>query len=76
MELGCLSLIIGSADSSVEIVMLRAVGVESAEILVGLKTIGVSASLAWILIGVIAIKGIVIDYKSEDGYKASLRKIT
>ena len=56
--------------------MLRAVGVESVEIPVGLKTIGVLASLAWILIGVIAIKGIVIDYKSEDGYEVSLQKIT
>ena len=52
---------IGLVDFSVEIVILRAVGVESVEILVGLKTIGVAASLAWILIGVIAIKGIVID---------------
>ena len=48
-------------DFSVEIVMLGAVGVESAEIPVGLKTIGVAASLAWILIGVIVIKGIVIN---------------
>jgi hypothetical protein len=48
-------------DSLVEIVILRAVGVELAEIPIGLKTIGVMASLAWILIGVIAIKGIVIN---------------
>jgi len=59
-------------DSLVEIVMLRAVGVELVEIPVGLKTIGVPASSAWILIGVIAIKDIVINYKSKNRYKASL----
>ena len=37
------------------------VGVELAEILVGLKIIGVAASLVGILIEVMAIKGIVID---------------
>jgi len=41
--------------------MLRTVGIELAEILIGLKTIGVIASLVEILIGVIAIKGVVID---------------
>ena len=41
--------------------MLRVVGVELVEILVGLKIIGVVASSAWILIEVIAIKGIVIN---------------
>ena len=56
--------------------MLRAVGVELVEIPVGLKTIGVLAGLVWILIGVMVIKGIVINYKSKDGYKVSLRKIT
>ena len=45
----------------VEIVMLRVVGVELAEILIGLKTIGVIAYLAGISIKIIAIKGIVID---------------
>jgi len=41
--------------------MLGLVGVESAGILIGLKTIRVAASLVGTLIGVIAIKGIVID---------------
>jgi hypothetical protein len=41
--------------------MLRVVGAESAEIPIGLKTIGVAASSAGISIGVMAIKGIVID---------------
>ena len=41
--------------------MLRAVGVELAEISIGLKTIRVIACSAGILIGVMAIKGIVID---------------
>ena len=48
-------------DSLVEIVILRVVGVELVEIPVGLKIIGVAASSAWILIGVMAIEGIVID---------------
>ena len=55
--MGCLSLTIGLVDFLVE----GAVGVELAEILVGLKTIRVAASLAGILIEVMAIKGIVID---------------
>ena len=41
--------------------MLKAVGVELAEILIGLKTIGVTAYLAGILIKVIVIKGVVMD---------------
>jgi len=41
--------------------MLGAIGVELAEILIGLKTIRVAASSAGILIGVMAIKGVVID---------------
>ena len=48
-------------DFSVEIVILRAVSVELAEILIGLKTIRVTASLVGILIGVMAIKGVVMD---------------
>ena len=48
-------------DFLVEIVMLGVVGVELAEILIGLKMIRVAASLAGILIGVMAIKGVVID---------------
>jgi len=44
-----------------EIIILGVVGIELAEILIGLKTIGVAASSAGISIGVIAIKGIVID---------------
>jgi len=41
--------------------MLGLVGVELAGISIGLKTIGVVASSAGTLIGVMAIKGIVID---------------
>jgi len=41
--------------------MLRVVGVELAEISIGLKTIGVTAYSAGILIGVMAIKGVVMD---------------
>ena len=48
-------------DSLVEIVILGTVGVELAEILVGLKTIRVAASLVGILIGVIVVKGVVMD---------------
>ena len=48
-------------DFLVGVVILRAVGVELAKILIGLKTIGVAASSAGVLIGVITIKGIVID---------------
>jgi len=61
MKLGCLSVIISSVDFLVEIAMLRAVDVKSAEISIGLKTIGVAASSAGILIGVMAIEGVVID---------------
>ena len=61
MKLVCLSLIIGLVDFSVEIVMLRVVSIESAEISIGLKTIGVAASLVGILIGVIVIKSVVVD---------------
>jgi len=44
------------------------VGVESAESSIGLKTIGAAAmGSAGILIGVMAIKVIVIDWKSGDG---------
>ena len=41
--------------------MLRAVSIKSAEILIGLKMIRVVASLVGILIGVIAIKSVVVD---------------
>jgi len=61
MKLGCLSITIGLVDFLVKVVMLRAVGVELAGILIGLKMIGIAASSAGILIGVIAIKGVVMD---------------
>jgi hypothetical protein len=41
--------------------MLRMVGIELVEILIGLKIIRVIASSVEILIGVIMIKGVVID---------------
>ena len=56
-----LSLIIGLVDFSVEIVILGVVSIELVEISIGLKTIRVIASLAGILIGVIAIKSVVVD---------------
>jgi hypothetical protein len=61
MKLGCLSLIIGLVGFLVEIVMLGTVGIELAEISIGLKTIGVTASSAEISTGVMAIEGVVID---------------
>ena len=57
MKLGCLSLTICLVGFSVGVVILKAVGVELAKISIGLKTIRVAASLAGILIGVMAIKG-------------------
>ena len=48
-------------DFSVEIAMLGAVGVELAEISIGLKTIGVIASSVGISIIVMAIKSVVMD---------------
>jgi len=57
----CLSLIIGSVDFLVEIVIFRVVSIELAEILIGLKTIRVVASLAGILIKVMAIESVVVD---------------
>jgi hypothetical protein len=68
MKLGCISLIIGSVDFLIGVVMLRVVDVESVEILIGLETIRATAiSSVGILIGVIAIEVIVIDWKSRDG---------
>jgi len=47
--------------------MFRAIDIELVESSIGLKTIGATAmGLAGILIGVIAIKVIVIDWKSGD----------
>ena len=68
MKLGCLSLMIGSVDFLVGVVMLGVVDIESVEILIGLETIGAAAmSSVGISIGVIAIEVIVIDWKSGDG---------
>jgi len=61
IKLVYLSLIIGLVDFLIEIVILRAVSIELAEILIGLKTIKVTASLAGILIRVIVIKSVVVD---------------
>jgi len=61
MKLVYLSLIIGSVDFSVEIVMLGVVSIELAEISIGLKMIRVVASSAGILIKIIAIESVVVD---------------
>ena len=62
MKLGYLSLIIGSVDYLVGVIMLRVVDIELAEILIGLKTIKTTAiGLVGILIGVIVIEGVVMD---------------
>ena len=59
---------ISPVEFLVGIVMLEAVGVESAEDLIGLKTVGtVATGVAGILIGVMAIGVIVIDWKAGDG---------
>ena len=68
IKLGCLSLIIGLVDFLIGVVMLGVVDIELTEILIGLKTIGAAIiSLVGILIEVMAIKVIVIDWKSRDG---------
>jgi len=55
-------------DFLVGVIILRVVGIELAENSIGLKMIGAAViGLAGILIGVIAIKVIVIDWKSRDG---------
>ena len=62
IKLECISLIIGSVDFLVGVIMLRVVNVKSVEISIGLKTIGAAAiSSVKILMGVIVIKVIVID---------------
>jgi len=55
-------------DFLVEVVILRVVGIKLAESSIGLKMIRAAAmGSAGILIEVIAIKVIVIDWKSRDG---------
>jgi len=67
IKLGYLFLLIGLVDFLVGVVMLRAVDIELAESSIGLKMIGAAAiGSAGILIGVMAIKIIVIDWKSGD----------